>query len=77
MLIDAWWPLLRPETREWLRANNGDAASLVIVEEIAAVGGPTATDLWWADLDGSGGWCMPDDAVDWIEEVSNDEGHGS
>ncbi len=77
MLIEAWWPHLRPETRVWLIANNGDTVSPLIVDEIAAVGGPAATDAWWADLDGSLGRCMPDDAVDWIEAAANDEVEGA
>lgn len=41
MTIQAWWPRLRPETREWLIANNGDVVPPVVVEEIAAQDGPT------------------------------------
>ena len=77
MLIEAWWPRLRRETRQWLMANNGDAVPPVVLDEIAAVGGPAATDEWWARLDGSPGRCMPDDAVDWIEAAANDEVEGA
>lgn len=77
MTIEAWWPRLRPETREWLIANNGDAVSPLIVDEIAAKGGPAVTDAWWAELDGSSGRGMPDEAVDWIEEAANDERQGA
>ena len=35
MTIEAWWPRLRPETRQWLIANNGDAVTPAIAEEIA------------------------------------------
>ncbi len=73
MAMESWWPLLRPETREWLIANNGDVVPPRIVEEIAAVGGPLPSDPWWEDQEGSEGRCMPDGAVDWIEEVANDE----
>lgn len=76
MTIEAWWLRLRPETREWLVANNGDAVPLLIVEEIAGQGGPTVTDTWWVDVDGSAGRGMPDDAVDWIEEAANNEVEG-
>lgn len=44
-----------------------------IVDEIAAVGGPEASDAWWAELDGSSGRSIPDGAVDWIEKATNDE----
>lgn len=73
MIIEAWWPMLRLETRQWLVANNGDAIPPQIVDEIVVAGGPAATDPWWADIDGSPGRSMPDDAVDWIEEAANDE----
>lgn len=43
------------------------------VQEIAALGGPSASDAWWEDQEGSGGLCMPADAIDWIEAVANDE----
>lgn len=77
MSIETWWPQLQPETQQWLTANNGDAVPPPIVDEIAAVGGPAATDAWWADLEGSPGRCMPDDAIDWVEEVANDELEGA
>ena len=64
MTIDAWWPRLRTETREWLSANNGDAVPHLIVEEIAGQGGPAVSDAWWADMEGSLGRGMPDEAVD-------------
>lgn len=73
MTIDMWWPRLRPETRQWLIANNGDAVPAAIVDEIAAAGGPSATDAWWEDQEGTQGRCMPDDAIDWIEDAANDE----
>jgi hypothetical protein len=73
MAIQSWWPQLRPETQQWLVANNGDAVPPLIVEEIAGVGGPPASDPWWVDQEGSPGPCMPDEAIDWIEEVANDE----
>ena len=77
MTIEAWWPRLRTETREWLIANNGDAVPSLIVEEIAAQGGPAVTDAWWANVDGSPGQGMPDEVVDWIAEVANYEVEGA
>jgi len=77
MIIEAWWPLLRLETRQWLIANNGDVVLPQIVDEIVAAGGPAATDASWANVDDSPGRCMPDDAVDWIEEAANDEVEGA
>ena len=77
MSIEAWWPQLRPETRAWLTANNGDAVPSVIAEEIAALGGPAIADAWWSDAEGASGRNMPDDAVDWIEEAANEEVSGT
>ena len=71
--IDAWWPKLRPETREWLVANNGDAVPTSIVEEITQAGGPAHSDAWWVIDHQSAGARMPDEAVDWIEEIANEE----
>lgn len=76
MSIQAWWPQLRPETQQWLTSNNGDAVPPLILDEIASVGGPAAGDPWWDEADGSPGPCMPDDAVDWVEEVANEEVDG-
>ena len=76
MEIPSWWPLLRSETREWLMANNGDVVPPLIVEEIANVGGPSASDTWWVHDEGSPGPCMPDAAIDWVEEIANEETDG-
>lgn len=74
MTIELWWPQLPPGTREWLMANNGDAVPATLVAEIEAAGGPAASDPWWSEQEGSTGRCMPDDAIDWIEEAANAEG---
>ncbi len=44
MSIEAWWPKLRHESREYLIANNGDAVPPDLVVEIAQAGGVTTTD---------------------------------
>ena len=77
MTIEVWWPRLRTATRDWLIANNGDAVPPLIVEEIVGQGGPAGTDAWWAEVEGSPGRGMPDEAVDWIEEAANDEVDGA
>ena len=73
MSVQVWWSELRPETREWLIANNGDAVPVSIVEEIAAAGGPARSEGWWVRDDEPERLLMPDEAVDWIEEIANDE----
>jgi hypothetical protein len=73
MTVERWWPKLRPETREWLIANNGDAVPVEIVDEIVAAGGPAPEDSWWARAENPSGPVMPDSAIDWIEEVANQE----
>ena len=72
MSIDMWWPRLRPDTRDWLIANNGDAVPISIMDEIETAGGPARGEDWWVAEDGAGP-CMPDDAIDWIDEVANGE----
>ncbi|HVN11304.1 MAG TPA: hypothetical protein VMT69_04370 [Kineosporiaceae bacterium] len=74
MTIELWWPRLRPETRQWLIANNGDTVPDSVMSEIEAAGGPARSDPWWSEQEGSAGRCMPDEAVDWIEEIANEEG---
>ena len=36
MSIEAWWPKLRLESREYLIANNGDVVPAALVAEITA-----------------------------------------
>jgi hypothetical protein len=74
MPIAHWWPQLRPQTRDWLIANNGDVVPPDIMLEIADAGGPGSSDSWWvaADEDATGS-VMPDEAIDWIEETANEE----
>ena len=73
MSIEMWWPKLRPETREWLISNNGDVVPGRIIQEITEAGGPSESDVWWVRQDDSAGLCMPDEAVDRIEEIANEE----
>ena len=62
MNVERWWLKLRPGTREWLIANNGDAVPIWIVDEIAAAGGPGPDDSWWARDENPGGlaWRLVD-----------------
>jgi hypothetical protein len=73
MDVSTWWSALEPATRAWLSENNGDAVPRQIREEIARAGGPLPFDAWWVEVDGLADPTMPDEAVDWIEEVSNAE----
>jgi len=73
MSIEVWWPKLQPATRDWLIANNGDAVPAAILEEITEAGGPAKSDAWLVGQDGSTDFFMPDEAIDWIEEIANDE----
>ena len=73
MSIDVWWPKLRLATRQWLISNNGDIVPGSIIEEITAAGGPTESDVWWVSQEDSTGLSMPDEAIDWIEEIANEE----
>jgi len=73
MPIEQWWPKLRPQTRDWLIANNGDAVPPAVMTDIAEAGGPATSDAWWVTGDDVTDPVMPDEAIDWIEETANEE----
>ena len=73
MPIETWWPALSPATRAWLVAHNGEPVPLDVAREVEDAGGPAPSDGWWV-VDAGSGRCMPDEAVDWVEAVANDEG---
>ena len=55
---------MRPTTREWLVANNGDVIPADIADELAGVGLTASRDQ------------LGDDEIDWIEAVANGEESG-
>ena len=71
--LEEWWPRLTQEARDWLIANNGDALSAPVIEEITRAGGSVSTDAWWIGQDGPTGLYLSDEAVDWVEAVANGE----
>jgi hypothetical protein len=73
MSLETWWPRLRQDSREWLIANNGDALSKPVLDDIEQVGGPVPTDAWWVGDNGPDGFHLSDAGVDWIEEAANGE----
>ena len=73
MSLEIWWPLLHPETRDWLIANNGDALSKPVLDDIARVAGSVPSDGWWVGENGPTGFYLSDAGIDWIEEVANGE----
>ena len=73
MSMEAWWPALTPETRDWLIAHNGEALSDPVVEEITRAGGLVTSDAWWVGDRGPDGVYLSDAAVDWIEATANGE----
>ena len=73
MDLETLWPLLRGESRDWLIANNGDALSQPVLEDIERVGGPVPLHAWWVGDNGPDGFHLSDAAVDWIEEAANGE----
>ena len=66
MSLEIWWPLLQPDTREWLIANNGDAVSRPVLDDITRVGGPASTDAWWVGENGPNGFYLSDAGIDWM-----------
>ena len=73
MDIENWWPNLQSSTRQWLIAHNGEALPTEVAAEIRRAGGTVATDASSADEGVSTGSLLPDDAIDWIEAVANEE----
>lgn len=73
MDIEEWWPKLKPAAQEWLIANNGDAISPDVLEQISAAGGVVTSDAWWVGDRGPSGFYLSDEATDWIEAIANDE----
>ncbi len=73
MSLESWWPLLHQETRDWLIANNGDALSTQVLDDIVRVGGPVPAEAWWVGENGPDGFYLSDASIDWIEAVANGE----
>lgn len=73
MSVEAWWPKLRQQSREYLIDNNGDEVPPDLVGEIARAGGVITTDAWWVGRSGPTGFFLSDEAIDWIEEVADGE----
>ena len=75
MTIEDWWPALPTATRELLIAHNGEPLAPEVVDEVVGAGGPAASDSWWVREEGLAELSFPDEAVDWIEAIANDEAY--
>jgi hypothetical protein len=73
MSLETWWYAVRPQTRDWLVAHNGEPLSGPVLEEIVAVDGPLDEGAWWVAHDEEGRPALSDAAVDWVETVANGE----
>ena len=73
MNLDAVWPLLKQDSRDWLLANNGDTLSTAVLDDIARVNGSVPSDAWWSAEKESDGFHLSDAGIDWIEAVANGE----
>lgn len=73
MSLETWWSAVRPETRDWLVAHNGEPLPPEVVDEIIRVAGPVRSDSWWVGSTATDGLELSDAAVDWIEAAANDE----
>lgn len=71
--MDAIWPQLKPETREWLIAHNGESVPADIVSEIRGLDGPLVMGKSWVDDPSSDSYHFSDDITDWIEKTANGE----
>lgn len=73
MSIEAWWPKLRQQSRDYLIDNNRDVVPAELVDEIVGAGGIVTADAWWVGQNGPSGLVFSDEAIDWVEEVANAE----
>jgi len=71
--LDAWWPLVEQQSRDWLIAHNGEALSTAVLHDIARVDGSLPSNGWWGLEKRPGGHYLSDAGVDWIETVANGE----
>lgn len=75
MKIQEWWPLVTPETRNWLTAHNGEPLAPQVSADILAATRGTTEPEWWAG-DSTDGPQLTDSATDWIETIANGEDPG-
>ncbi|WP_220488401.1 hypothetical protein [Tessaracoccus sp. MC1756] len=73
MSIEAWWPKLRQQSRDYLMENNGDEVPAALVDEITRAGGVISIEAWWVGQSGPAGLYLSDEANDWIDGVANGE----
>jgi hypothetical protein len=73
MSLEAWWPLLRQESRDWLVANNGATLDPPVLDDLVRVGGSLPAGAWWLHDSGPDGFQLSDAGVDWVEAVANGE----
>ena len=62
-----------PSTQQWLINNNGDVVPPSILDQITAVAGVPTTDASLVGENAPEGFFLSDEAIDWIEEMGNDE----
>lgn len=74
MHIEEWWPKLAPSTRHWLINHNGEVVPPSILDQITAAAGVPEEDSSWFESKVPEGILLSDEAIDWIEEMANDEG---
>jgi hypothetical protein len=73
MRIDEWWPRLDVAARQWLIENNGDVVPPTVLDQIIAVTGTSPDDTSWLGENDTEGLLLSDEAVDWIEQLANEE----
>ena len=63
---------VRPEPARPI-ANNGDALSTAVLDDIARVHVSVPSDAWWVGENGPSGFYLSGAGIDWIEAVANGE----
>ncbi|WP_245673009.1 hypothetical protein [Aldersonia kunmingensis] len=71
MRIDAWWPRLTDESRNWLMDHNGEPLDPSVKRDVLDVNDGNVDPSWWAGESTEGQSELTDEAIDWIEAVAN------
>ena len=72
MDIEEWWEKLSKPTQDWLLEHAGETLTSEVAEEISVAGGIVTTEPS-DDEEGPAEFLLTDEAVDWIEELANEE----
>jgi hypothetical protein len=70
--IGDWWPRVKPSTRSWLIAHNGEPLPPAVVADIAWNGVPVNTAQSWIERSSPEGFFLTAEAIHWIEATADE-----